>query len=345
MPRATCRTIPAKKPAPQEGGNGYEYLASSSPKDKPWDDHRAFADRFTIAMNRAALPKYAGRVAACASSLFFDLRPDHGTGELVFKLNGADFCHVRHCPICQWRRSMRNKAIFLSRLPEIEAAYPQARWLMLTLTVRNPVIQDLRETLGNMNRAWRALLKRPEFSQVQGWIRATEVTRADDGTAHPHFHCLLMVPPCYFGKGYVPTARWARVWGECLKVDYVPVTDARAVRPKMEKGEDGQLVQSKSPVAAAAAEVLKYATKGQDLLDGGPEWLAEFVAQVHGLKFLTSGGALKGIFNKGEKEESDDDLIHPKGEGEGDAAEPEARLRFDWHRPVKKYARKRYSRS
>ncbi|MDI5568725.1 protein rep, partial [Salmonella enterica subsp. enterica serovar Kentucky] len=39
---------------------------------------------------------------------------------------------------------------------------------------------------------------RKEFKPVQGWIRTTEVTRGRDGSAHPHFHTLMMVPPSMF---------------------------------------------------------------------------------------------------------------------------------------------------
>ncbi|MDI5424891.1 ROK family protein, partial [Salmonella enterica subsp. enterica serovar Kentucky] len=39
---------------------------------------------------------------------------------------------------------------------------------------------------------------------VQGWIRTTEVTRGRDGSAHPHFHTLMMVPPSMLsGRDYV----------------------------------------------------------------------------------------------------------------------------------------------
>ncbi|PQN27542.1 replication protein, partial [Shigella boydii] len=43
-----------------------------------------------------------------------------------------------------------------------------------------------------------------EFLPVQGWIRTTEVTRSSDGSAHPHFHTLMMAPPGMLnGKSYV----------------------------------------------------------------------------------------------------------------------------------------------
>ena len=38
-------------------------------------------------------------------------------------------------------------ARFYAALPEVQAQHPKARWLFLTLTVRNCPISDLRETL------------------------------------------------------------------------------------------------------------------------------------------------------------------------------------------------------
>ncbi len=317
-----------------------ELLRESSQQDATWDDHRAFADKMMQALHTADLGKYSGRVRDCATALFFSIKPDAATGEEHFKLKSASFCHFRHCPVCQWRRSMRNKGIFLTQVPLIEEQYPTARWLMLTLTVRNCHVDELRETISAMNKGWKALIQRAEFKAVDGWIRSVEVTRGKDGSAHPHYHVLAMVPASYFGKGYVSTATWAKIWKECLKVDYVPVCDARAAKPRTYTDKSGQSVE-KSALRAGAAEVLKYATKGQDLLDGGPEWLATYIAQVHGLKFLTSGGALKNLFKKVKQEnESDNDLIHVDVDEE-EGGDNNSVLRFDWYRKQKRYGRKR----
>ncbi|MCZ5213731.1 protein rep, partial [Escherichia coli] len=60
---------------------------------------------------------------------------------------------------------------------------------------------------------------RKEFLPVQGWIRTTEVTRGSDGSAHPHFHTLMMVPPSMLsGDGYVKHARWVELWREWQKI-------------------------------------------------------------------------------------------------------------------------------
>ncbi len=313
---------------------GYSLLREDSPQDHRFDDARAWADALQRALTAAGLLKPAERVSECALELFFDLKPDND-GVLHHKLSGARFCHYRHCPMCQQRRSLRNKARFLDALPRIEQSHPLSRWVMLTLTIRNCEVHELRATIGAMNKGWGRLLKRPEFGQVKGWIRATEVTRGADDSAHPHFHVLLMVPPSYFTKYYVTQARWAQVWREVMRLDYDPIVDIRAIRPKSVKGPDGQIVQSVGALHAAVSEVLKYSTKAADLVNS-PDWLAAYISQVHHLKFLTSGGALAGIF----KDKPDDDLVHVD-ESADELGEAIARKRYDWLPKPKAYARKK----
>ncbi|MDP4345254.1 protein rep, partial [Escherichia coli] len=80
---------------------------------------------------------------------------------------------------------------------------PVARWMLLTLTVRNCEIGELGEILNRMNSAFQRLNDRKEFRPVQGWIRTTEVTLSRDGSAHPHFHTLMKVPTSMLsGDGY-----------------------------------------------------------------------------------------------------------------------------------------------
>ncbi|KYF18510.1 protein rep, partial [Salmonella enterica] len=75
------------------------------------------------------------------------------------------------------------------------------------------------------------------FRPVQGWIRTTEVTRGSDGSAHPHFHTLMMVPPGMLnGKSYVSHERWVELWRECLRGDNDTNGDVRAVKPRKPKG-------------------------------------------------------------------------------------------------------------
>ncbi|MDK6810640.1 protein rep, partial [Ligilactobacillus agilis] len=96
----------------------------------------------------------------------------------------------------------------------------------------------------------------------QGWIRTTEVTRSSDGSAHPHFHTLMMVPPSMLsGDGYVKHARWVELWRECLRVSYDPNVDVRAVKPRKPKDGESLAGATAELVRGAVAETLKYSTK------------------------------------------------------------------------------------
>ena len=128
------------------------------------------------------------------------------------------------------------QARFYQSLPKIVADYPDSRWMFLTLTVRNCDIADLGDTLTAMNAAFQRMKDRKEFKPVQGWIRTTEVTRGRDGSAHPHFHTLMMVPPSMLsGDAYVKHYRWVELWRDCLRVDYDPNVDVRSVKPRKPK--------------------------------------------------------------------------------------------------------------
>jgi plasmid rolling circle replication initiator protein Rep len=217
---------------------------------------------------------------------------------------------------------------FLKALPGIEQAHPSARWLFLTLTVRNMPLTELRTSLQDMNKAWNRLRLRPEFaSNVVGWIRTTEVTRGHDGSAHPHFHVLLMVRPSYFTHHYVKQERWVDLWRECARLDYQPSVRISAVKPMH------GAVASESPLRRAVSETLKYSVKPADM---SGDWLIELTKQVHKLRFIASGGALKNVLR--ETEETEKDLLLADSENEEEKQEPE--LFFDWRRDIKRYEKR-----
>ncbi|WP_253821784.1 protein rep, partial [Salmonella enterica] len=159
-----------------------------------WDAHRSVSDGVGgIYLLAAEYERYGARMAACGGLLRFGWSTLKETGETRLRLREAHFCRVRHCPVCQWRRSLMWQARFYQSLPRIVADYPNARWMFLTLTVRNCAIEELGETLSRMNTAFQRLKERKEFLPVQGWIRTTEVARGSDGSAHPHCHTLMLV--------------------------------------------------------------------------------------------------------------------------------------------------------
>lgn len=153
-------------------------LTDYSPSDAPWDRHRGQTDDVgNIYASSVEFERYAERMANCSGRLRFGWETCQESGESRLRLREAHFCRVRHCPTCQWRRSLMWQARFYQALPEIVQAHPKARWIFLTLTVRNCDITDLGDTLSQMNQAWQRLKDRKEFRPVLGWVRTTEVTK------------------------------------------------------------------------------------------------------------------------------------------------------------------------
>ena len=68
-------------------------------KERPWASHKSDAQLLSYALALSD-DRAAQRVRHCAVTLWFRRHED---GSL--RLDTAQFCRVRLCPVCQWRRS------------------------------------------------------------------------------------------------------------------------------------------------------------------------------------------------------------------------------------------------
>ena len=233
------------------------------------------------------------KIKNCATQLkFLYGYPDH-EGATPQRLIAANFCRLRHCPICQWRRSVRWQAKAFQALPRILNKHPDGRWLFLTLTIKNCPLVDLRSHINKMNAAFKEWTQQ-DYWQASGWLKSLEITRAADDSAHPHFHVLMLVPSSYFGRNYVTQNAWSRMWAKHMKLDYFPVVHIQAIQPE-------QLDKS-------IPELAKYQCKPQDLIDEDGQWLFELTCQLRNARGINVGGVLKQFF-KGREESEDEDLI------------------------------------
>ena len=124
------------------------------------------------------------------------------------------FCGVRLCPICQYRRSLKIAGNVRKVIQEMSVQYPNARYLLLTLTFPNCPSKCLKALIKRLLGAFRKLSHYNEHMRydaeyaeqfdkmVLGWYRTLEVTynqKAD--TYHPHIHVILAVDSdVYFGS-------------------------------------------------------------------------------------------------------------------------------------------------
>ena len=308
----------------KENSTKSQDLCSYSEKDQKWDFFRSKTQDIETIYEKNGIKKLPDRMHDCSEMLGFAWEDNTETGESRLRLRTASFCRVRHCPICMWRRSMKNIALFKNFIETLKDQQ-QYQYLFLTLTVPNCRYEDLRQTIKGMNESWRRLTKRKDFPAV-GFIKSTEVTNEQKrkGYAHPHFHILLAVKPSYFGKRYIPKQRWLELWQEATGDYSITQVDIRKVKPN---GRGSTSLES------AVVETLKYGTKVEDILD--EDFLIALTHQLHKLRFLSTGGVLKDAI---KEEVSNQEMIETgDDEAEGESHDPS--LYFGWQRQRRKYQR------
>ena len=304
--------------------------ASSDPERLPdshrvWDTRKAAADDVAdlYALARAdPVAKHAAKVSACSQTVILTDVINRETGKIGRKAESWK-CRERHCPICQSARARKLHRAFSAALPAIMAEVPQGAFLLLTLTVENCPITELRKTLADIGKAWKRLIRKHEFQIVKGWVRGTEVTKGKNGPmmAHPHFHALLLVPPSYFGKSYIKQSRWCELWQEAAKLGYSPSVDIRRVKTP----ESG---------LSEAIKAATYSVKPSELTTDAA-WFHELHNQVSGLRFLASGGVIKAALGASAEGEAADITEGPEPEGEEGNKQV-----FGWNRPRRQYRRR-----
>lgn len=335
--------------------------------ERPWKKHRGEAELLVMYYEQLALTDpdnaarwlaKAARVTRCACWTEFQKLPEGG-----LHLHDASFCRVRLCPMCQWRRSLKlgqqaRAVIAAANTAKTSRDGCGYGWVMLTLTVRNVPGSDLGATIDHLHTA----LNRMQHSQkwkdaVQGWMRATEVTRNYNsrsewyGTYHPHLHLLLCVNRRYFkSAAYISRTGWQKLWQHYADTDYPPEVEVHAIRDKV----TGMLAQDepagndgKASIAGAIAETSKYIAKPAAYL--APEDSAGSLDAVKVLDIATEsrrltawGGVLKDTARRLKLDDVETgDLVHIDTEDSGDPAADAAAeyISYAWSVGARDYLR------
>ena len=218
-------------------------------KDTDWRGKKINTLELSSSYKRIGYNEKSLRVGECGNYLEFRLAASD-----TLKLTRANFCKVRLCPMCSWRRSLK---IFgqVSRVMDHVEENHNYKYIFLTLTVKNCYSEELKDTLNLMTESFNKMNQRKSFKQaIKGYFRSLEITyNKDDDTYHPHFHMILAVNDSYFKdtRIYLTQKNWTNLWKESLKVDYTPIVDVRKLRENNGK---------------EVAEVAKYTVKSEDFL-------------------------------------------------------------------------------
>lgn len=238
------------------------------------------------------------RLSSCGEVLKFIQQED---GSL--KLYQAYFCKNKLCPMCNWRRSMKYSYQTSRIVDEAIKQEPKARFLFLTLTVRNVKGDDLNAILTSLTQSFDRLFRRAKVKKnLLGYLRSVEVTHNEkENTYHPHIHVLMMIRPSYFqGKNdYISQKEWGEMWSQSLKVDYFPVVDIRVVK------------QSYQGIEKAIIETAKYPVKPMNLDVTDKQVVDDLYQGLYRKRQLGFGGLFKTIKKQLELDDIENgDLIH-----------------------------------
>lgn len=238
------------------------------------------------------------RLSSCGEVLKFIQQED---GSL--KLYQAYFCKNKLCPMCNWRRSMKYSYQTSRIVDKAIKQEPKARFLFLTLTVRNVKGDDLNAILTSLTQSFDRLFRRAKVKKnLLGYLRSVEVTHNEkENTYHPHIHVLMMIRPSYFqGKNdYISQKEWGEMWSQSLKVDYFPVVDIRVVK------------QSYQGIEKAIIETAKYPVKPMNLDVTDKQVVDDLYQGLYRKRQLGFGGLFKTIKKQLELDDIENgDLIH-----------------------------------
>ncbi len=308
--------------------------------ERPWKDKKINNIKVSESYKRLMLKfpylrNKAYNLENCATYLEFKKFQDDS-----LKLSLANFCKVRLCPMCAWRRSLK---IFsqVSKVMNVLEERKDYKFIFLTLTCENVNGDELNNQLDLLSKSFKKLFLRKKVKQsIKGYFRALEVTHDTNkyitkdmyygnkdkhlksrakyykglglkvgdlnpnfNKYHPHYHCILVVDKGYFTneKIYLSQKQWTSLWQESLKCDYIPIVDVRKFKNNNTK---------------EISEVSKYTVKDNDYITHDDNLTDETIYVLDiALKNRRLVG-FSGIFKDIHKElnlkdlDNDDDLIH-----------------------------------
>lgn len=287
---------------------------STTGKERPWKLHK----RENLRLVEIYKMTKEKKLNLISDSRLFDL--EHCADTLLFmqnaegkkKLKSANFCRLRLCPMCQWRRSLKMFGQVKKITDKILESDKSIRFIFGTFTIRNCDAKDLEACIDNLNKKFRYLVAssltfapaKKLKQNLLGYLKAVEVTyNTKDKTYHPHLHVIFAVKSTFFknSSNYMSKKEWISLWQQALGVDYKPQTDIRAI---------------KSGTAKAVAEVAKYPVKTAPILslndDEAVEVLKTLTSSLNKKRFVAYGGIFKTIKQelKLADIETDKDLVN-----------------------------------
>ena len=216
-------------------------------KERPWKMHKVNSlklhelyKKALVLDNNLISESRMKSLEECGDNLLFSVNDKNEK-----RLKSANFCRIRTCPMCNWRKSLKMFGQTNKIANKILEQLPTTRFIFVTFTVKNCSAEKLEETISLMNQGFKDLTNKNRKlaitnkfkSNMLGYIRAMEVTyNQQEDTYHPHIHCIFAVKAGYFkGNGYIKKSDWQYIWGECCNTEYEPIVKVQTIKIAQQK--------------------------------------------------------------------------------------------------------------
>lgn len=294
------------------------YIHNEKKEVNPWELKKKQNEQLSSSYKRLKMFAKASRVSQCAT--FLEFRRYLLDNNL--KLQKANFCKVRLCPMCAWRRSLKVYGQMSKVLENVDSNYD---FRFLTLTCKNVYGKDLSSALDHLFKSFKRFTELKVIKDTfVGWFRALEVTyNKKTGQFHPHFHVVLCSNAKYYYEHYMEQNDFVLLWKQSLRVDYIPVVDIR-----MFDGKKG------------VAEASKYTVKTNDYILESETLTDKMVSVLDyalaNRRLVAFGGLLKKIHSELNLGDPIDGDLNYTDSDEENAGEFIVET-YGWHVGVKNY--------
>jgi len=211
------------------------------------------------------------------------------------KLERANFCGIRLCPVCMYKKSRKEGFKIAVVMDAIEKKEGK-QFIMVTFTAPNVKAKDLQNEIKKYNDAFRYLVQKvPEVQKIcKGYIRKLEITFNEKrGDYHPHIHVLMAVNKSYFkDRTYLSSDKWLHFWRRVMRDDTITQVDVRKAYRSINK-------------KSGAYEISKYVAISNDYTYS-QKVFEVFHWALKGRRLITTSGLFKDyfeLFEKGDLEE------------------------------------------
>lgn len=262
--------------------------------------------------------KYLQDIENCFFTIFLE-KYRHKTQDLEkYKSRPWQTCKNKFCHICAYIKSKKTFVKSYLALEKMKADNIDFIGYHLTLTIKNPLAENLENDFLLMNKAFKNFIQK--FKELNefliGWQVGREVSQSakarENNEFHPHLHCLLLLKPDFTNPlnrhNKITQAEFRDKWKSACA--YYKITAHQISFKKIKSRDDFIDLYDEEkdidPFLCAISEVAKYPAKPADIQKMSDQDFKVLNDALYGKRMFSTGGMLKKYLNKSK----DDEILH-----------------------------------